>query len=58
MVIIPESFITKGNNKHPDPTKVFVAAKMVREVEFLGTNKMLKYYFPTSKFSFQTQLTS
>lgn len=41
VVIIPESFITNGNNKHPEPTKVFVAAKIVLEVEFLGTKYTL-----------------
>ena len=40
VVIIPESFITKGSSKQPEPINVLTITKIVRLEEFLGTEKI------------------
>lgn len=59
VVMIPESFITNGSNKHPDPIKVLTITKIVLEVEFFGTKKkyFVFYNFVTRIISLHAQLT-
>ena len=45
VVIIPESFITKGSSKQPVPINVLTVTKIVRLEEFLGTKKSINLTF-------------